>query len=443
MPNSGLRRELGLRDLVLFNIAAVIGVRWLAAAAHTGPGSITLWVLAAAFFFVPSALAVARLSAAFPEEGGIYRWTGHAFGPWHGFLCGWCYWLSNLFYFPNLMLAGAGMVAYAFGWRENTLALVVAALVVLWLTLLANLAGVSVGKWTGNIGGISTYSVGALLAITGLLVWLKSGSATRLHLLPAWSFDKLNFWPQIAFALAGLELSASMGGEIRDPERTSPRAAWISCGAIVLFYVGGTLAMLVALPADQITPFTGLVEVARASGGTLNAPWLLPLMAVLIGLGAAGQLSAWVGASARIPFVIGIDRFLPPAFGKLHPRWRTPHIAILAQGLACTFFFVILQAGESVRGAYQLLVDMTVITYFIPFLYMFAATWKLFRTTSALSGLGVTVLALALSLAPPPEAASPLSFEVKILGGCALLVAAARMTFLRALRKPGLSRSRL
>jgi hypothetical protein len=104
--------------------------------------------------------------------------------------------------------------------------------------------------------------------------------------------------------------------------------------------------------------------------------------------------------------------------------------------LACTFFFLILQAGESVRGAYQLLVDMTVITYFIPFLYMFAASWRLFRTTSALSGLGVTILALVLSLAPPPEAASPLSFELKILGGCALLVAAARLAFLRALRKP-------
>src|ERR1700690_3620147 len=113
-----LARELGLRDLVLFNIAAVIGIRWLAAAAHTGPVSITLWLLAAVFFFIPSALAVASLSAKFPQEGGIYVWTQQGFGDWHGFLCGWCYWLSNLFYFPNLLLAGVDMAGYALGFSE-------------------------------------------------------------------------------------------------------------------------------------------------------------------------------------------------------------------------------------------------------------------------------------------------------------------------------------
>ena len=97
-----LARELGLRDLVLFNIAAVAGVRWLAAAAKAGPSSISLWLLAAAFFFVPSALAVSRLTVKLPEEGGLYAWAKASFGDWHGFLCGWCYWLSNLFFFPAL-----------------------------------------------------------------------------------------------------------------------------------------------------------------------------------------------------------------------------------------------------------------------------------------------------------------------------------------------------
>ena len=125
IPNTStepqLRRELGLRDLVLFNIAAVIGIRWLAAAAHTGPVSITLWLLAAGFFFIPSTLAVATLSARFPEEGGIYVWTKQGFGDWHGFLCGWCYWLSNLFYFPNLLLAGVDMAGYALALRSQDL----------------------------------------------------------------------------------------------------------------------------------------------------------------------------------------------------------------------------------------------------------------------------------------------------------------------------------
>lgn len=429
MGTGQLRRELGLGDLILFNIAAVIGIRWLAAAAHTGSGSLALWVSAAFLFFVPSALAVAGLSARFPAEGGLYVWTREAFGPRHGFLCGWCYWLSNLFYFPNLLLAGLGMAAYAAGLSDSRSVVVWGSLAVLWLALITNIFGLSLGKWTGNIGAVSTYTAGLLLIVSGIAVWLTRGSASEIALLPSWDWSKLNFWPQIAFAFAGLELGAALGGEIRHPERTVPRAAWIASLAVTLFYIAGTLAMLAILPSSQITAFTGLVEVARSAGDTLALPWLLPTMAGLIAAGVAGQLSAWVTGSARIPFVIGLDRYLPPAFARVHPTWGTPHIAILAQGAACTVFLVVLQAGENLAGAYQLLVDMTVITYFIPFLYLFAAAWRYGRSWSAASGLAVTCLAIALSLVPPPDAASPILFLLKVSGGTALLLGTGLLNF--------------
>ena len=144
-PPRAMPRELGLRDLILFNIAAVVSVRWLAAAAHIGPGSLVLWLGAAILFFYPLALAAASLTARYPEEGGIYAWTGHSFGEWHGFLCGWCYWLSNLFYLPNLLVAGTGMALYTFGRRHAALAdsalpVVSISLIVLWVALLSKFA---------------------------------------------------------------------------------------------------------------------------------------------------------------------------------------------------------------------------------------------------------------------------------------------------------------
>src|SRR3984893_5236912 len=236
MPTSGahlketsappaLRRELGLRDLILFNIAAVTGVRWLAAAAHTGPGSISLWLLAAVFFFVPSALAVAALSRRFPEQGGIYVGTRRVFGDWHGFLCGWCYWLSNLFYFPSLLLAGVGMAGSAMGFGENPAWIIAVSLTTLWIASITNIIGLRIGKWTENLGALSTYLVGALLAGFGVVIWLRFGSATPLRILPEWDFSKLNFWSQIAFAFGGLELGAIMGGEIRSPGKHVARGA--------------------------------------------------------------------------------------------------------------------------------------------------------------------------------------------------------------------------
>ena len=145
-----LRRELRLWHLVIFNISAVAGIRWLAAAAHVGPGSITLWLLATLTFFLPSALVVAGLSARFPEEGGFYVWTKQAFGDWHGFLSAWIYFLSNMLYFPTLLLSGVAMASYMFGesgvkYSENGAYAIPATLAVLWFVVLTNLLGLRFG----------------------------------------------------------------------------------------------------------------------------------------------------------------------------------------------------------------------------------------------------------------------------------------------------------
>src|SRR4051812_43775978 len=116
MPEQSLhlKRELGLRDLVLFNVAALISTRWIGAAAHAGSGALSLWVLAAVFFLVPSALVVANLSRRFPEEGGFYIWTREAFGDWHAYVCGWFYYVNNLFWIPGVLVAALGMIASSY-----------------------------------------------------------------------------------------------------------------------------------------------------------------------------------------------------------------------------------------------------------------------------------------------------------------------------------------
>jgi amino acid transporter len=246
--------------------------------------------LAAVFFFVPIGLSVAALSFRFPEQGGIYVWTQKGFGDWHGFLCGWCYWLSNIFYFPNLVLAGVGMAGTALGLAENRNVIIAVSLAIVWIALIANIFGLAVGKWIGNLGGISTYVAGALLIVVGILVWMRHGSATTLQILPKWDLDKLNFWSQIAFAFGGLELGAIMAGEIRDPTRTIPRAAWISGISICAFYMLGTLALLVLLPPDQINIMTGLVQAGTTDGASLGVSWVVHAIAVLICLGVLGLL---------------------------------------------------------------------------------------------------------------------------------------------------------
>jgi amino acid transporter len=433
---AGLKRELRLRDLVFFDICALISLRWVAAAAHAGPGSFVLWVIAALFFFLPSAVTVSSLSRRFPEEGGLYIWTKNAFGDQHAFLCGWFYFISTVLYLPSLLLAGISMTAYAFGGLGQRLAedrvfALSVTLAVLWAAFAANFFGMKVAKWISAFGGSSTFIIGAVLAVLAIVAVLRFGIATRFELLPKANFDTVNFWSQIAFALVGLELAPIVSGEIRNPRRDLPRAAAISGVISVAFYISMTAALLVVLKPEQISPMTGLAQAGAAVAQKLGAPIISILLATLIGIALAGQLDTWIAGNTRLPYAIGLDRYLPPAFGRIHPRWGTPYVSLFVQALAATLFLLMAQLGETVRAAYQIMVDMMVIVTFIPFVYIFGAGFRFANRIAAVSGLAVTLIAIVLAAFPPQEAASALMFEVKVVGGSLFFALLGWMVFKR------------
>src|SRR5271170_3165832 len=378
---SQLRKTMGFWDVLLFNIATVLGPRWIAAAAHNGTSSISLWVLAAVFFFVPSAMVINELSSRFPNEGGLYVWSKEAFGDFHGFVAGWCYWIYTVFYFPGLLLASASMSAYIIGANGATLEqnrnfLLTVSVAYLLVAVILNIIGLNIGKWLQNAGGVSTYApLLMLVAIAGLL-WLHHGSVThftRTNMLPVWNWDTVNFWSQIAFAFTGLELVSSMGDEVRDPQRTLPRAVFAAGALIAAMYIAGTLAVLVLVPAQDVSTTSGVFLAITTGSTVLKISFLGILAALLVTVGNAGGVGSTVAGIARVPFVVGIDHYLPAAFGKIHPRWKTPYVSILVQALISGAILLAIQVNESVNGAYQILVDAAIILYFIQFLYMYAA----------------------------------------------------------------------
>ena len=384
-PKSQLRRTMGFWDVLLFNIATVLGPRWIAAAGHNGPSSISLWVLAAVFFFVPGALVINELSSRFPEEGGLYAWARDAFGPFHGFIAGWTYWIYTVFYFPGLLLASASMSAYISSSRGAALAqdrafLLWVSLALLLVAVVLNIIGLNIGKWLQNAGGVGTYLPLLILAGVAVLVCLRHGSATQFTLAsmrPTWNWDTVNFWSQIAFAFTGLELVSCMAEEVRDPRRTLPRAVFGSGALIALMYIAGTFAVLALAPAAGLDPKSGVFQAIAAGSVVLRIGILGVIAAVLVTVGNAGGVGSTVAGVARVPFQVGIDRYLPAAFGKIHPRWKTPYISILVQAVLSGAILLLSQISETTRGAYQVLIDAAIILYFIPFLYMFAAVIKL------------------------------------------------------------------
>jgi glutamate:GABA antiporter len=454
---------MGFSDVLLFNIATVLGPRWVAAAAHNGTSSISLWVLAAILFFVPMALVINELSSRFPEEGGLYVWSKEAFGDFHGFVAGWTYWVYTIFYFPGLLLASTSMSAYVIGGKGAELAqdrayLLVGSLGLLFIAVMLNIIGLNVGKWLQNAGGVSTYLPLLILVVIGGVMWFKHGSVTPFtwsNMMPAWNWDTVNFWSQIAFAFTGLELVSAMSGEIRDPRRTLPRAALTAAALIAAMYIVGTFSVLALVPAGDVDPKSGVFHAITVGSVALKIGFVGVLAALLVTVGNAGGVGSTVAGIARVPFVVGIDRYLPKAFGKIHPRWKTPYISIIVQAIASALVLLLSQINETTRGAYQAVIDITIILYFIPFLYMFAAAIKLAGRADRAANphavlvpggkagvwiactlaFSVTLLSIIVSVFPPGDSSNRKLFLIKVVGTTVLTVAVGLILYFRGAQK--------
>jgi amino acid transporter len=445
-----LRRVMGFWDVLLFNVAAVLGPRWIAAAAHAGPSSMSLWLLAALLFFVPTAFVVLELSTRFPREGGLYAWSKEAFGEFHGFIAGWTYWVYTFFYFPGLLMASAAMAAYVGGNAGTHLIysrtfLISGAIAFLAVAVVLNIIGLDIGKWLQNAGGIGTYVPLIMLIGLGAYMWHARGAATHFtarNMMPVWNWDTVNFWPQIAFAFTGLELVATMSEEIREPRRTFRRAIFGSGISIAILYMAGTVAVLAMQTPETVDPKSGAFGALAIGSAALGIGFFGIIAAALNVAGSAGGIGTTVAGIARVPFVAGIDRYMPAAFGKIHPKWRTPWVSILVQALISCAILLIIQLNESANSAYQILVDASTILNFIPFLYMYAAAIKLSghpdreSNSSAVLipggrlgvwiagslGFLVVLMGIVLSMVPPGESANKWMFEGKLIGGTGLFV---------------------
>ena len=366
-----LKRELGLRDLTLFAITCIVGTRWIPAAAHAGPGSVTLWLLAALLFMVPLAIAVAALSVKYPGTGGLYLWTRNDFGRWHGFLAFTLYWIGIAFWFPSAamfyMSAGIYALGPGYAWLAGSRVFLLAiSLVAIWVALGTNLVGMKIGKWTENVGACAIWVLGALLVTVAAIVFRRQGSATPIRIAPIWNWDTVSFWSAIAYAMSGLEMAGLMGGEIRDPARNLPRAGWIASAFTTAFYAATTVALLVILRPEKISEMNGLAEAGQSAAHVLGIAWLAPVIAILVMASAVGQFGGLGTSVSRLPFVVGVDKLLPSAFGKVHPRWGTPYISILTLGVLASFLLIVIQLGDTMRAAYQALVSLMLINGFLP-----------------------------------------------------------------------------
>ncbi len=446
---SHLIRALGRRDLVLLFVVAVFNLNVVPSIAANGGVTIWLWIISLVLFFWPQGIAVIELAHRYPGEGGVYLWAKEVFGDFHGFLSGWCYWTNNMLYVPTVMLYFVGVSVYVLGpshlgLADNKIFASTTSLALLALLTILNIVGLGVGKWINNLGAIGTFLAAAVLIGLGVVIWSRFGTTITAadFKIPANPRFVLNSFGVICFGLVGLELASVMGDEIQDPARTLPGAvAW---GGILsgILYVGATITLLIAI-GKNVNVLQGIVQAVSHMAGRIGVAWIVVPFALMLSLSIAGIGSAWMGGSARIPFVAGLDSYMPTWLGKVHPRYATPHAALIVQAVVSALLVIMNFFGAGVQETFQKLLSLAVVLQLIPFLYMFGALIRFGvketrpqgqygRTTlllAGISGLLTTMLGIALVFFPAQQITSLWSYELWMFGGTLFFIGLAAFFF--------------
>ena len=434
---------------MLLFVVAVFNLNVVPSIAANGGATVWLWIISLLLFFWPQGIAVIELAHRYPGEGGVYLWAKEVFGDFHGFLSGWCYWTNNMLYVPTVMLYFVGVSVYVLGpghqgLADNKVFASIASLTLLALLTLFNILGLGVGKWINNLGAIGTFMAAAVLIGLGIVIWGRFGTTITAadFAIPANPKFVLNSFGVICFGLVGLELASVMGDEIKDPQRTLPGAvAWggVLSGAL---YVGATLTLLIAV-GKNVNVLQGIVQAVTHMAGQVGFGWVTIPFAILLSLSIAGIGSAWMGGSARIPFVAGLDSYMPSWLGNVHPKYATPYAALILQGIVSAVLVVLNFAGAGVQETFQKLLSLAVVLQLVPFLYMFGALVKFaVRETkplgqysretmfvAGLCGFLTTTLGILLVFFPAQQITSLWSYELWMVGGTVFFVGLAAFFF--------------
>jgi glutamate:GABA antiporter len=432
--SSALRKELGVRDLVLTQILFIVGLAWIGVAGKLGPAHVILWLLAIVLFYLPSAAIVIYLNNLMPLEGGLYQWAKLGFNEAVGFILAWNLWLYVIVNTSEIGLQSATYLSYALGpsaaWMtKSTLFVVVATVAILGLLTAVSIIGLSVGKWVHNVGGIM------MLLIFGALLLLPIFSVMTGHLheyhplrttVPAFSLFNLNILAKMGFgALGGFEYVAILAGETRSPARSISRSVWIAAPVIGVMFILGTSTVVAFIPANDIDLIGPMPQVLRAGFAPFGFATQLVTLAIVMSLGIrVAQASVNFTGITRLPMVAGWDRLLPVWFTRLHASYRTPVNSILLVGVTSFVIAMLSLIGVGQAESFQLLFNAGGTFYALTYVVLFAIPLfglrdlkprpPLWLRAASFSGLVMTLGYVALSIFPIIQVTSAASFAIKI-----------------------------
>ena len=383
----GFKKAFRALDMTLFTVAAILVIDTLAPSAAIGPSSISWWIITLVLFFIPYGLITAELGSTYPEQGGLYVWVKRAFGErWAGRTT-WLYWINVALWMPSVYVLFASMFAQLFFPDMSLWVQIIIGLVMTWVTVAVGVVALDTGKWVPNIGAFIKALIMVVIGVGAFIYAGQHGVANDLsfqNILPSWGAG-LAFLPVIVYNFMGFELMSGAGEEMHNPQRDIPRAI-ISAGVLIaVFYMLGTIGMLMALPVEELGLVSGIIDTLRLLLGETGFGGAL---VTVLGIGALytflTNMVTWTMGANRTAAEAAAEGELPAIFGKLHPVNKTPTGAFLITGIVSSVVLVVygFMAG-SAEDLFWTLFAFSSMVFLLPYLALFPAFLKLRRTDAA------------------------------------------------------------
>ncbi|NTV36269.1 MAG: APC family permease [Anaerolineaceae bacterium] len=368
-------------DLTLFTVCAILVIDTIAPSAAIGPSSISWWIITLVLFFIPYGLITAELGTTYPEQGGLYVWVKNAFGERWAARSTWLYWINVALWMPSVYVLFAGIFAQLFFPDLSLWWQIAIGVLMTWVTVAIGVMSADIGKWVPNIGAFLKALIMIVLGVGAIFFVSKNGVANDLsfaNILPSWDAG-LAFLPVIVYNFMGFELMSGAAGEMKNPGKDIPRAIITSGILIAVFYILGTVGMLIALPLEQLGLVSGIIDALRVLFGETGIGGVI---VTVLGVGALYTLLAnmvtWTMGANRTAAEAAMEGELPAVFGKLHKTNNTPTGAFILTGIVSTLVLVVygFMAGSS-EDLFWTLFAFSSMVFLLPYLAMFPAFLKL------------------------------------------------------------------
>ncbi|MEX0961719.1 MAG: APC family permease [Simkaniaceae bacterium] len=373
-----MKKKISLFSLVLLITAAIDSIRNLPAAALFGPSVIFFFTLAALLFLIPTALVAAELSATFPEKGGVYHWVQMAFGDHVGMLAIWLQWINTIVWYPTILSFIAGTIAYVISpdLAQNQYYIASVIFVVFWGLTLLNLKGLhlsaKVNAFCMSVGTIFPM----ILLITLGFYWFFAKKTLQITFSSQTIFPTINnsqsFISLVAImaSFLGMELSGVHVKDVDNPQKTFPKAIFISSAFILLTMLFGSLSIAIVLPDSEINLVAGVMQVFQSFFAFSHIEFFTPILAFLIVIGSVGSIINWLISPAKGLLHASEFGFMPASFSKKNAH-GVPSKILLTQAIFVSALCLIFLFIPSVNSFYWFLTALSTSLYMLMYILMF------------------------------------------------------------------------